>query len=188
MATLETVMRACRGELLAAARRMSFDATAAEDLVQETFARAWQYRASLVGENPRAWLFKILKNCFLETVSRKRRESERAFLESLYGVDACNGGLPQQTQSPGGDDLSNEVLDALGALEPELRAVIIRTDLMGQRYRDVAEALDLPIGTVMSRLHRARTRASAALAAYADTEYGIRQAERRGSISEALAA
>jgi RNA polymerase sigma-70 factor (ECF subfamily) len=137
-------------ELLRVATRLAHGRGEAEDLVQETFLQAWRsFDDFAPGTNCRAWLYKIL---FL--VSRSRwRKAGRVHLVTLD--DAPEAALAAESTLP--DFIGREhVRAAFESLSEEHRLVLQLADVEGLRYREVAEALDIPIGTVMSRLNRAR--------------------------------
>jgi len=153
------------GELRATALRLTRSPAAADDLLQETGLRAWRFREHFQADsNARAWLHRILVNTFIHGWRRQRREREvqaRFLAEPARTtfVPAVDGAL-----------LGDETSAALAALQPEFRAVFVRVDLLDQSYREVADALGCPIGTVMSRLHRARRALQRALADHARAE------------------
>jgi RNA polymerase sigma-70 factor (ECF subfamily) len=123
-----------------------------DDLVQETYLRALQARRSYrAGSNARAWLGRILVNTALSEHRRRRRE--RA-LHARIAVEPPPEPTPPSEPMPGRARMRR----ALGRLPAHERRVIELADLDGLRYRDVARALGCPVGTVMSRLHRARRR------------------------------
>lgn len=171
-----------RREMYACALRLTRNGAEAEDLVQETLMRALDaWDRFEPGSNARAWVLRILTNSFINNYRRRRRhrrfatenpgDAERA----LYGT-----ARPSTARDPEAalvdDVLSDEVLDALGSLADDYREVVIRADLLGARYRDIAAELGVPIGTVMSRLFRARRQLETRLAGYAAEDYGIRRA------------
>lgn len=129
--------------LLRFARRLTSDPVAAEDLVQETLMRAWrgfdQFRG---GTNARAWLFRILLNCFYGQ-ARKGRLS----LVPLGETDRA---------APGSAGAALEVNEALAKLPEEQRAVLLLGVVEGFTCREMSDMLRIPMGTVMSRLSRAR--------------------------------
>jgi RNA polymerase sigma-70 factor (ECF subfamily) len=136
--------------LRAAARRYGRDV---DDLVQETYLRAIAARASYRrGSNPRAWLYRILVNVAM-TEHRKSARDRRlaARVAEQPAPEAANPSEPMT-------GLLGDVREALAALSPPDRHVVELADVEGLRYRDMAELLGCPIGTVMSRLHRARRR------------------------------
>jgi RNA polymerase sigma-70 factor, ECF subfamily len=167
-----------REVLFAAALRYTRNASDAEDLVQETFTRALgAWRGYTPGSSCRAWLLRILKNSFINHVRRRKRQQRFTYESGDDAVRALHGDAPQEVPDPEAQlawrELGDEVRDALAALRAEYRDVVERADLRGQGYRDIAEGLGVPIGTVMSRLHRARRQLEAELSAYAAEGYGI---------------
>ncbi len=138
------------------------DASDADDLVQETYIKALSNFASYqTGTNCRAWLFRILTNTFFNLRrSRKRHnpiESEMPELELAMAESAQDRGIyrPIDMQLLDGV-VSKHVTDALDALPPEFRTVLLLADLHDFSYKEIAEVVDCPVGTVMSRLFRAR--------------------------------
>lgn len=168
-------------ELYGVAMRICRDPDTAKDLVQETLLRAMVAWASFEpGSNLRAWLFRILTNSFINGYRKRRRHQRFAAerpgdaLVALYGRDQDHTDDVQQTLY--GEELSDEVKSALGKLGDDYRDVVERADLKGQKYKDIADELDVPIGTVMSRLFRARRVLETELAGYAAKDYGIKRA------------
>lgn len=156
----------CRPELCRTAMRLARGTALADDLVQETLARAWQARASFQpGTNARAWTHRILFNTYINHYRKRKREREA--LEELRQTDVGGGGSDSE-------GLGDEVLCALGALQPEFRRAVELVDLHDLSYQDAAERLDCPVGTVMSRLHRGRRRLRSVLEEYA-VEQGVRR-------------
>jgi RNA polymerase sigma-70 factor (ECF subfamily) len=118
------------------------------DLTQDTFVKALRKLDRFEpGTNLRAWLSQIMRNTFIDDRRRRRREPVAA-----EPIDLA----PRHPLAGPGDDLPGAVLAALDELEPETRALLLLSDVQGYRYREIAEILDIPIGTGMSRLHRAR--------------------------------
>ena len=132
------------------------------------------------GSNLRAWLFRILTNSFINGYRKRRRHQRFATerpgdaLAALYGRDQDHTDDLEETLF--GDELSDEVQGALGKLGADYRDVVERADLKGQKYKDIADDLHVPIGTVMSRLFRARRVLETELATYAARDYGIKRA------------
>jgi RNA polymerase sigma-70 factor (ECF subfamily) len=149
----------CLDELYAAAVRMARDPARAEDLVQETYLHAWAaWPRFIPGSNTRAWLFRILTNAFIDGY----RERARA---ARVGDDQLRDAFySDETQVAAGDPegrlaaatLDDEVAAALAALPPDYRAAVVLADLHDFSYREICELLHIPVGTVMSRLHRGR--------------------------------
>lgn len=170
-----------RPELLAVAVRMTRQRDDAHDLVQETFMRAYvAWPRFDHGSNCRAWLYRILTNSYIN-IYRKRVRHRRFATErrddtvaALYGDSTDHVG--DAADELIGEALGDEVTAALSTLAEEYRQVVELADLHGQRYRDIADALGVPIGTVMSRLFRARRQLEKQLSEFAATDYGIRRA------------
>ena len=168
-------------ELYGVAMRICRDPDTAKDLVQETLLRAMCAWASFEqGSNLRAWLFRILTNAFINGYRKRRRHQRFATerpgdaLAALYGRDQdCTDDLEDTLY---GEQLSDEVQGALSRLGSDYRDVVERADLKGQKYKDIADDLDVPIGTVMSRLFRARRVLETELAGFAARDYGIKRA------------
>ncbi len=167
-----------RDSLYAVALRLTRNAADAEDLVQETWLRAFNaWDRYVLGSNCRAWLLRILTNSFINKYRRKRRHARvesgnrSDAIRALYGTDH---GRTEPNQTKGIDaELSDEVSAAMSEISADYRRVVELADLDGRRYRDIAAELDVPIGTVMSRLFRARRRLEASLREYAANDYGI---------------
>jgi RNA polymerase sigma-70 factor, ECF subfamily len=167
-----------QSEMFGVAMRICRDPDTAKDLVQETLLRAMVAWSSFEpGSNLRAWLFRILTNAFINGYRKRRRHQRFATerpgdaLNALYGRDQDHTDDLEDTLF--GDELSDEVQSALGKLGADYRDVVERADLKGQKYKDIADDLEVPIGTVMSRLFRARRVLEAELAPYAARDYGI---------------
>jgi RNA polymerase sigma-70 factor (ECF subfamily) len=164
----EAEVLALLGPLHGVAKRLTKNDADAEDLVAESIARAWRARASLVDKGAfRAWMFRILNNTFIserrKVLARPREEllveesaEEGAFsiFERLHQPFLLWFANPEQEFL---DKLLREDLDrALAALPEPYRVVVLLADVEGLKYGEIAEALDVPIGTVRSRLARAR--------------------------------
>src|SRR5215510_16407337 len=144
------------------ARRLTGSREEAEDLVQETYARAFRsWRSFTPGTNLRAWLLRILTNLNLD---RGRRIQRTPDLQPLEESDYY---LANKLASAGGEEIleqdqvvarlsQNSVVDALSDIPPQFRDVVVLVDIGDFSYADAAQILDVPIGTVMSRLHRGR--------------------------------
>jgi RNA polymerase sigma-70 factor (ECF subfamily) len=161
-------------QLYSAAVRMTRSRTDAEDLVQETYLRAYRgYNSFTEGTNLRAWLFRILTNTFINMYRAKQRrvqESDLGDIEDLYlykrisGIDVAARSAEDTLFDLFTDD---EVKAALEALPESFRLPVLLADVEDFSYKEIAEMLDIPIGTVMSRLHRGRKAMQKALADYA---------------------
>lgn len=151
--------------LYGAALRMTRNAADAEDLVQETYLRAYRgYERFEEGTNLRAWLYRILTNTFINSYRAKQRrpqESDLADVEDLYLYRRLGGVETSQLGRSAEDQLmelvtEGEVKDAIEALPEKFRLPVLLADIEGFSYKEIAEIADIPIGTVMSRLHRGR--------------------------------
>jgi RNA polymerase sigma-70 factor (ECF subfamily) len=153
------------GSLYTAALRMTRNPADAEDLVQETYLKAYRAFGSFQeGTNLKAWLYKILTNTFINSYrSRKRRpeQTELDDVEDLYLYRRL-GGLEAVSASRSAEEevldhfTESDVKEAVEALPEQFRMAVLLADVEGFSYRDIADILDIPIGTVMSRLHRGR--------------------------------
>ena len=144
------------------ARRFVGTREEAEDLVQETYARAFRsWRSYTPGTNMRAWLLRILTNLNVDRGRRIQRTPQSVPLEEsdyyLANRLAAAAGEEVLEQEQVVDRLSqNSVVHALADIQPQFRDVVVLVDIGDFTYADAAEILDIPIGTVMSRLHRGR--------------------------------
>jgi len=133
----------------------------AEDLVQETYARAFRsWRSFTPGTNLRAWLLRILTNLNIDRGRRRQRNPDPQPLEEgdyfLYNKLEQSAGRPLEEEQVVERLSQNDVVDALTAVPHDFRDVLVLVDIGDFSYQDAAQILDIPIGTVMSRLHRAR--------------------------------
>ena len=146
------------------ALRMTRSEADAEDLVQETYIRAFRFREQFTpGTNLKAWLFRILTNTFINTYRRRQTQPEFTELDGVDEFSLYKRMSDLKTSSGAGNPetefldglVDSEVKDALGELPEKFRQVVL-LDVEGFSYKEIAEMLDIPIGTVMSRLHRGR--------------------------------
>ena len=142
------------------AMRLTRDPEKAQDLVQDTYARALRYQHSFqAGTNMKAWLFAIMRNLFWDRFQKNRQEDVSLDEIGEFGLfdrmrDEISGEGPEAAVL---DKIArNEVVEAVEKLSPLHREVVMLVDVEGFAYRQAAEILQVPIGTVMSRLHRAR--------------------------------
>lgn len=145
----------------------------AKDLVQDTYLRAFRFIDSFQkGTNAKAWLFRILKNNFINNFRKKVKEPAKVDyqeVESIYNSEDTDLNVTadlrvEVLQSMIGDEIAN----ALNALAVDFRTVIILCDIEGFTYEEMSKILDIPIGTVRSRLHRARNLLKDKLKEYAE--------------------
>jgi len=137
--------------LLRTAVRLSGNRARAEDAVQETYLRAWRsFRTYRPETNCRAWLFKILLNVLKKAAGKQRRDP----LAEAEDVEVSGKLIPLFPEAEGGN--RQDLLAAVNRLAPEFREVLWLVVVEGFAYREAAQILDIPMGTVMSRLYRAR--------------------------------
>ncbi|MEN8114481.1 MAG: sigma-70 family RNA polymerase sigma factor [Actinomycetota bacterium] len=150
-------------QLYSAALRMTRRPADAEDVVQETFLKAYRaYDSFTEGTNLKAWLYRILTNTYINKYRKQQRrptEVELGELQDMYLYRRL-GEASGATQSAEADMLDafvdTDIIDALEALPETFRMPVLLADVDGFAYKEIAEMLDIPIGTVMSRLHRGR--------------------------------
>ena len=144
--------------MLRVARRLTGDAHRAEDLVQDALVRAYRALDRFDGRYPRAWLLTILRNTHLNTVRRRRPDLLDDEVTQRLPGRGSTGRTDGVADDAFAEELDDVVRGALGRLGRNQRAVIALVDLDGLSYREAAQILDIPVGTVMSRLHRARAK------------------------------
>ncbi len=162
------------------ALRMTLSPADAEDLVQETYIKAFRFRSQFTpGTNLKAWLFRILTNTFINSYRKKASRPETTELDDVEEATLYRR-MSERSAAPTGQDPAREVLDRIvsseitAALEdlPEKFRTVVLLDVEGFSYKEIAEVVDIPIGTVMSRLHRGRKFLQQRLSDYA-RERGI---------------
>ena len=173
-------------QLFSTAMRMTRNRSDAEDLVQETFIKAWRSFATYQqGTNLRAWLFRIMTNTYINKYNaqqRKPTETELDDVEELFLYKRL-GSVDQSQLSQSAEDqmlslfTDDEVKKALEELPEQFRITVLMSDVEGFSYKEIAEILEIPLGKVMSRLHRGRKAMQKMLYEYA---------KERGLINEAL--
>lgn len=164
------------------AYRLTYDEDRAKDLVQDTFVKAFRFYASFEkGTNAKAWLLRILKNTFINDYRKKAKEPfkyDYNEIEERYNADEAKVGatnsLVQQESNKLSTDLINDMMGdemmlAMNSLQEDFRQIIILCDLEDMKYEEIAEILEIPVGTVRSRLHRARNALKEKIKEYAKT-------------------
>jgi RNA polymerase sigma-70 factor, ECF subfamily len=170
--------------LYSAALRMTRNPSDAEDLVQETYLKAYRSFGSFEeGTNLRAWLYRILTNTYINAYRSKQRRPEEQELDDIEDLYLYRriGALESAVASRSAEDqlmdlfTDGEVKDAIEALPETFRIAVYLADVEGFSYKEIAEMLDIPIGTVMSRLHRGRKAMQKALYEYASARGLLRE-------------
>ena len=161
-------------QLYGAALRMTRKPADAEDLVQETYSKAYAaFHQFKPGTNLKAWLYRILTNTYINTYRKKQREPQIADSEDVEdwhiarAASHTSSGLPS-AESVALDQLPDGVVvNALQELTPDFRLAVYLADVEGFSYKEIAEIMGTPIGTVMSRLNRGRSKLRTMLADHA---------------------
>jgi RNA polymerase sigma factor (sigma-70 family) len=156
------------------AYRLTLDSDDAKDLLQDTYLKAFRFLDSFQqGTNAKAWLFRILKNSFINDYRKKSKEPSKVDyqeVETFYNSEDVDRQItPDLRVEALQDMIGDEISTALNSLDVDFRTVIILCDLEGFKYEEMAKILDIPIGTVRSRLHRARNLLKEKLSEYAKT-------------------
>lgn len=180
-----------REQLLKTALRLTRNREDAEDLVQETYLKAFRHwRHFEPGTNLKAWLFKIMKNTFINMYRRQKAVPPQAdFAELEETMEAQI--LSEPEKSPEEELLERswdqDVLHALKTLPHSYKVVVLLCDIEGYSYKEIAEILAIPLGTVMSRLYRGRRALEKALLAFGRRYNYLRHAPRRLRSGELVA-
>ncbi|HQU81490.1 MAG TPA: sigma-70 family RNA polymerase sigma factor [Pyrinomonadaceae bacterium] len=155
-------------DLYRTAVRLTRNQTDAEDLVQETFMQAWKsFENYEIGTNCRAWLYKILFNKYDHY--RRKKFTQAKYIQEADDLTFLSAAYSEPVSEKLSDE---EIIGALNKLPEHYRAVILLTDVQDFSYKEAAVILDLPIGTIMSRLNRGRNQLKKTLSKTAQ-EYGI---------------
>ena len=173
-------------QLFATALRMTRNRSDAEDLVQETFLKGWRaFDSYQQGTNLRAWLFRIMTNTFINKYNSQQRRPQETELDEVEELFLFRrmGAFDQSKMSQSAEDQmlelfpDDEVKNAIESLPETFRIPVLLSDVEGFSYKEIAEMLEVPIGTVMSRLHRGRKAMQKMLYEYA---------KERGLVDESL--
>ena len=152
-------------QLFSTALRMTRNRLDAEDLVQETYIKGWRsFHTFQEGTNLRAWLFRIMTNTYINKYNAQKRKGTEVELDDVEELFLYKrlGSIDQSQLSSSAEDqmlelfTDEEVKNALESLPEDFRIPVLLSDVDGFSYKEIAEMLEIPIGTVMSRLHRGR--------------------------------
>ena len=152
-------------QLFSTALRMTRNRSDAEDLVQETYIKGWRsFHTFEKGTNLRAWLFRIMTNTYINKYNAQKRKGTEVELDDIEELFLYKrlGSIDQSQLSSSAEDqmlnlfTDDEVKNALESLPEDFRVPVLLSDVDGFAYKEIAEMLEIPIGTVMSRLHRGR--------------------------------
>ncbi len=175
-AEFESMAMPFMDQLYSHALRLTKNSSDAEDLVQETYLKGYRAFSSFKeGTNLRAWLFRILTNSFINNYRKKQRgfeEEDFDEVDDMY-LHRRLGSIQNNTLGMSAEDMlferltEDEIKDAVENLPTQYREVVLLADVQGFSYKEIAEILEIPNGTVMSRLHRGRTKLQKALLEFA---------------------
>ena len=152
-------------QLFSTALRMTRNRSDAEDLVQETYIKGWRsFHTFQEGTNLRAWLFRIMTNTYINKYNAQKRKGTEVELDDVEELFLYKrlGSIDQSQLSSSAEDQmlelfsDDEVKNALEELPEDFRIPVLLSDVDGFSYKEISEMLEIPIGTVMSRLHRGR--------------------------------
>jgi RNA polymerase sigma-70 factor (ECF subfamily) len=152
-----------RDQLFKSALRMTRSVEDAEDLIQETYLKAYKYYERFAeGTNFKAWLFKIMKNTFINSYRKKKLQPPKVDFDDVQEgleetlLDAIHEAASDPESWVLASEIDHEVRKSLLDLPHDYKMVVLLADLEGFSYKDIADILEVPVGTVMSRLYRGR--------------------------------
>ncbi len=143
------------------ALKMTGDSDDASDLIQETYLKAFRFFDKFEkGTNCKAWLFRIMKNTYINTYRKSAKEPDKVDYEDVENfyenIKASNTDSAHLEKDIYDNLLDDELSSAITSLPEDFRTVVILADIEGYTYEEIADFIDVPVGTVRSRLHRAR--------------------------------
>jgi RNA polymerase sigma-70 factor (ECF subfamily) len=161
-------------EMYAVAMRMTRNPQMAEDLVAEVFSKAWKsFHQFERGTNMRAWLYRIITNTYINDYRKKVRQGSKVEIDKyesqdeFYIFNKLARSVASQNEDPAQQVLSKfaeqDITNAIDRLAPGYRETVILSDMQGLSYEEISKALDIPVGTVRSRLNRGRKQLQKAL-------------------------
>ncbi len=179
--TFETEMLPHMPALYNFALRMTGDPDDAKDLVQETYMKAYRFFDKYApGTNAKAWLFRIMKNSYINRYRKESKEPDKIDYDDIKEFYASVKGTATDTndlqEKIFGNLFEDEVAKALQDLPEDFRTVVILCDIEGYTYEEIADFIEIPIGTVRSRLHRGRKMLRSMLRSYA-LNHGFKDVE-----------
>jgi RNA polymerase sigma factor (sigma-70 family) len=153
---------------------LSYNEEDANDLVQETYLKAYRFIGNYEkGTNAKAWLFKILKNAFINQYRKKSKQPTQVDYEEIANYhdeeDSAYSSYMDLREEMFMGMMGDEVTTAINTLPVDFRVVILLCDIEGFTYEEISKIIDIPIGTVRSRLHRARNMLKEKLKEYAES-------------------
>lgn len=157
------------------AYHLTYNEEDANDLVQETYLKAYRFIDRYEsGTNAKAWLFRILKNAFINAYRKKSKQPNKVDIDELTNIreeeDTHYSSYLDLREEMFQGMMGDEVTNAINSLPVDFRAVILLCDIEGFTYEEIAKIVDIPIGTVRSRLHRARNMLKDKLKDYAQSK------------------
>lgn len=182
-------------QLYGAAMKMTRNPQDAQDLVQETFLKAYSAFSSFQeGTNLKAWLYRIMTNSYINTYRKKQREPYLGVVEELEdwqlgGAESTTAMSAKSAEAEAIDRTPDTVVThALNELPEDFRMAVYLADVEGFSYQEIADIAEVPIGTVMSRLHRGRARLRKSLGEYAGEQgVGLGKNEKRTARKDSAA-
>ncbi len=153
--------------------RMTRSVAETEDLLQETYLKAFRYYSGFQeGTNLKAWLFRIMKNNFINGYRKRKVQPQQVELDELRDSGEGYAGIQAAFAEDGpeagslAEEIDGDVARAINALPHDYKMALLLVDIQGNTYQEVSEILAVPVGTVMSRLYRGRTKVEKALISY----------------------